>query len=449
MSGLPLGWSTTSLDNLVRLKTGPFGSSLHRSDYVAGQVPLINPSHILNGKLVPDPEISVSAVVCQRLSECLLQAGDVVMGRRGEMGRCAVVPDAAAGWMCGTGSVTLRPSQAIRPSFLQRLLTSPETVARLNSASVGSTMVNLNQRVLLDLPARLPPLEEQQRIVDKLEAVLGRVDACRDRLDRVGPLLQRFRQSVLAAAVSGQLISAWRGLPTSAEWEKTTLGQLAEIGTGSTPLRSKAAFFADQGTPWITSSATSRQFIDTADEYVTDLAIKAHRLRVYPPGTLLVAMYGEGKTRGQVAELSIHATINQACSAILVDESAVLKDFVKLALRANYLAMRLLAEGGNQPNLNLSKVRSVPLLLPSLDEQAELVRRVRHLFGLADRLEHRLATALNTAGRLTPAVLAKAFRGDLVPQDPTDEPAQALLDRLRAARASEPPGRRRRQPAGA
>jgi len=99
--------------------------------------------------------------------------------------------------------------------------------------------------------------------------------------------------------------------------------------------------------------------------------------------------------------------------------------------------------------INIGDVRALQLPLPPRAEQAEIVRRVEALFAFADRFNDRLSQARAAANRLTPAVLAKAFRGELVPQDPTDEPAQDLLDRLRAARASEPPGRRRRQPAGA
>ena len=198
-------------------------------------------------------------------------------------------------------------------------------------------------------------------------------------------------------------------------------------------------FFSEFGTPWVTSSATGTEFVTGAVEFVTPAAIAAHRLKVYPPGTLLVAMYGEGKTRGQVAELAIPATINQACAAVVVDERRMLKGFLKLALQANYLQMRVLAEGGNQPNLNLSKVKTFPLPEPTIEEQTEIVRRVETLFAFADRLEARLAQAQTAATRLTPALLAKAFRGELVPQDPNDEPAAELLRRLQAQRATGAP----------
>jgi type I restriction enzyme S subunit len=295
----------------------------------------------------------------------------------------------------------------------------------------GAGLQHVTKGVFEATEVALPPRSEQNRIADKLDTVLTRVDAVNTRLARVAPLLKRFRQSVLTAATSGRLTEDWRlSADVAQEWQVTDVQSVAHVGTGSTPLRSNTEFFASTGTPWITSAATSQEVVNVAAEYVTQAAITAHRLKVYPVGTLLVAMYGEGKTRGQVTELGITATINQACAAVVVDESKMLKAFVKLALQANYFEMRVLAEGGNQPNLNLAKVKGFPLPFPCLKEQAEIVRRVETLFAFADRLEARLQTAQTAADRLTPSLLAKAFRGELVPQDPNDEPASELLKRL-------------------
>ncbi|MEB3169153.1 MAG: restriction endonuclease subunit S, partial [Synechococcaceae cyanobacterium] len=221
--------------------------------------------------------------------------------------------------------------------------------------------------------------------------------------------------------------------------------------------RSNPSFYAAAGTPWITSAATSKELITEASEFVTPEGQAASRLRIYPIGSLLVAMYGEGKTRGQVSEPGIPATINQACAAIHAPKEQYLMPFIKIALKANYLEMRSLAEGGNQPNLNLSKIKQFRIGLPPKSEIFEIIDRVESLFSLADQLEARLSAARKIVERLTPALLAKAFRGELVPQDPNDEPANVLLERLaakkRAARQAEAaasgPSRRGRRQAAA
>ena len=296
----------------------------------------------------------------------------------------------------------------------------------------GVNINNLKRSHFESLKLPISPRNEQTRIADKIDKLLARIQSCNDRLHAIPALLKRFRQAVLDAALSGRTTEDWREANSLSldDWKPSVIDDIATVGTGSTPLRSNSSFFSALGTPWVTSAATSRAYIDAADEFVTPAAISVHRLKIYPPGTLLVAMYGEGKTRGQVSELRINAAVNQACAAISVDRRKASVEFVKLALLAQYEQMRRLAEGGNQPNLNLSKVKGIPVQLPSEREQAEIVRRVGALFATADRIEARYASAIAHIQRLAPLTLAKAFRGELVQQDPNDEPASVLLQRL-------------------
>ncbi|MFN7725207.1 MAG: restriction endonuclease subunit S, partial [Rubrivivax sp.] len=211
MSEVPAGWTATALAEVVHLRTGPFGSALHQSDYVDGGTPLVNPMHIVGGRIAPSADMSVSAEMAAKLSEYRLQRGDVVLGRRGEMGRCAVVSDREEGWLCGTGSLIVRAETiAVQPEYLQRLLTSRSVVDYLLAASVGSTMANLNQQHLLALNLLLPPIAEQTRIVTKLEELLSDLDAGVAELKAAQKKLQQYRQSLLKAAVEGRLTAAWR-----------------------------------------------------------------------------------------------------------------------------------------------------------------------------------------------------------------------------------------------
>ncbi|MFT2721982.1 restriction endonuclease subunit S [Deinococcus sp. A31D244] len=222
----PVNWTLVNLGEVVSLRTGPFGSSLHKSDYKLGGIPVINPMHINAGRILPSHKVTVSREVAERLAEFKLKRGDVIMARRGVMGRCAIASSVEENWLCGTGSLIVRPEESITSAFLQRFLSSPQVVSELESTAVGSTMANLNQGLLLSLPVPLPPLAEQVRIADKLDALLARVEAGRERLERVPKLLKRFRQSVLSAAVSGELTREWRG-GGDAEWEEQPLNRVA------------------------------------------------------------------------------------------------------------------------------------------------------------------------------------------------------------------------------
>lgn len=370
--------------------------------------------------------------------EQLVREGDILMSMAnsyelvGKVARVVYPPQASA---FGAFLAAIRPTSAIDGSYLYHYLRSQDVQRKLREGSSQTTNIaNISAGKLSVLTVPLAPLKEQRRIAEKLDTVLARVDSVNARLARITPLLKRFRQSVLAAATSGRLTEDFLKGATDRFWKKTNIQSVALVGTGSTPSRSNPDFFANSGIPWVTSSATGDEIVMQASEFVTQSAIQAHRLKIYPKGTLLVAMYGEGKTRGQVSELGIAASINQACAAISVNEDMVLKDYLKIVLQSNYLEMRSLAEGGNQPNLNLSKIKEFEFLLPEFEEQREIVRRVDVIFAFATRLEARLQAAQTSAARLTPSLLAKAFRGELVPQDPDDEPAAELLKRLAETR---------------
>lgn len=371
------------------------------------------------------------------LDNAVVKAGDVLLNITGaSIGRVTLAPTEFDGARVNQHVCIIRPNAALNARFLNAYLSSPALQDQIWADNFGVTRQALTKQQILDFEMTVPPLAEQQRIANQLDILLARVQACNDRFDAIPTLLKRFRQKVVEKALAGRLGDESVGISEDGQWESVQISSIAHVGTGSTPLRSTPNFYASTGIPWVTSAATSQTLIVSANEFVTAAAVAAHRLKTYPPGTLLVAMYGEGKTRGQVSELGISATINQACAAIVVDETKALRNYLKLALQANYLVMRDLAEGGNQPNLNLSKIKEFVIPLPTLTEQAEIVRRVEALFALADRIEARCATARTQAQRLTPLVLAKAFRGELVPQDPSDEPASALLARMAAKKTS-------------
>ncbi|HVZ43275.1 MAG TPA: restriction endonuclease subunit S [Ramlibacter sp.] len=191
-----------------------------------------------------------------------------------------------------------------------------------------------------------------------------------------------------------------------ATWTWTMLGEITDIGTGSTPSRTEASFWIDGTVPWITSGSTSRSRIVEGDEFVTPAAVKAHRLRVYPTGTLLVALYGQGKTRGQVALLDIPATINQACAAVCsLDGIPSMQGYLKLLLEKQYDEMRSLSAGGAQPNLNVQKIKEVFVPLPPLAEQRRIVAKVGELMALVDQLEKQQEAAKSRGAALLEAVI--------------------------------------------
>jgi len=157
---------------MLSMSTGPFGSMLHKSDYISDGIPLVNPANIINGKILPSNKMMVSDQTKERLCSYILHKNMIVIGRRGEMGRCAVVTDAEDGWLCGTGSFFMEPSSMIYAFYITKLFSTPYVKTYLGGESVGTTMSNLNHSILSKVPIPLPPLAEQKRIVAKLEELL-------------------------------------------------------------------------------------------------------------------------------------------------------------------------------------------------------------------------------------------------------------------------------------
>ena len=221
-------------------------------------------------------------------------------------------------------------------------------------------------------------------------------------------------------------------------WVWATVEQLAAIGTGSTPLTSKAEYYQHGSVPWVTSSALNDPLVPSPNNYVSEQAVEECRLFLYPANTLLIAMYGEGKTRGKCSELLFPSTINQAIAAVIMEDSAAnCRPYTKVFLHSNYEATRRLSSGGVQPNLNLGLIKGLAIPLPPLAEQRRIVAEVERRLSVVQQAEATVEASLARAERLRQSILKQAFSGKLVPQDPHDEPASALLERIKAEREAE------------
>jgi type I restriction enzyme, S subunit len=201
-------WDTALIGDLdIDIQTGPFGSALHRSDYVEGGVPLVNPMHIRQGVIQPDPDFAVGQERASLLGRYKLLAGDVVLGRRGEMGRAAAVGSDCAGYLCGTGSMFLRPNQeTVDSRFLALMLRSHQAVSHFEAASVGSTMTNLNQGIVKALEIPKIDMEEQREIVRRVDALFQLADAVEKRYETGRAAVENLTQSILAKAFRGEMV---------------------------------------------------------------------------------------------------------------------------------------------------------------------------------------------------------------------------------------------------
>ena len=163
----PYQWEKVTLSDLADVRIGPFGSLLHKEDYIVGGYPLVNPSHIWNDKIVVDEKFSVSKRKYTELEPYHLKIGDVVMGRRGEMGRCAVVQ--REGLLCGTGSLIIRPKGDVTADYIQKIISFPSFKKTIEDMAVGQTMPNLNVPIVSNFQIIKPPLQIQEKYFELVE----------------------------------------------------------------------------------------------------------------------------------------------------------------------------------------------------------------------------------------------------------------------------------------
>lgn len=437
----------------------------------------------------------------------VLKSGDVLVSMtRPNLNAVALVPPYLDGAIASTGFHVLR-SRWVQPEFLFALVQSQNFIEAMTAVVQGALYPAVRPRDIAAYAFAFKTPTQQTRIVAKLEELLSDLDAGVAELKAAQQKLARYRQSLLKAAVTGELTTKWRAaraLSTRAEaenghqllqrilaerrtrwearqlakfeqqgktppsgWQKkypepaapdtsglpelpqgwvwATIDQLATVGTGVTPLRSKLHYYVNGDIPWVTSGALNQELVSKAAEYVTSLAMDECRLELYPTGTLLVAMYGEGKTRGKCSELAMPATVNQAIAALVLEGWAHdCKPYLKSFLLKSYDDMRNQASGGVQPNLNLQIIRSIAVPLPSLAEQRVVADVLDNGLSAANAQQSFIEHALRQSTAQRQNILRAAFAGQLVPQDPADEPASALLERIRAERAAQGPARKPR-----
>lgn len=393
------------------------------------------------------------------------QPGDVLYGRLRPYLNKVYCPTFEG--LCSAEFIVFPPSALLDSKYLQYFLNSSAFVRFATHLNTGDRpRIDWEQMHEYQIP--LAPVAEQRRIVAAIEEHLSRLDAAAAGAHRILNLIRRYRASVLAAASAGTLVRVDRdgtsrqdshtesakdlldriliergrsdtrligdrSLPQ--RWAVTELGAIADVGTGATPLRSNPAYWDQGAIPWVTSGQLNDALVESAEEFVSERALAETNLTVYPPGTLLIAMYGEGRTRGKCAELRISATTNQAIAAIrLLGAAAEMRPWVSIVLAAQYEALRRVASGGVQPNLNLSMIRAIRIPTPSLSEQRAIVAETSRRLSLADAIAATVETALVRATRLRQSILRGAFEGKLVPQNPRDEPTSVLLDRNHGSR---------------
>lgn len=465
---LPEGWAAASIPEVIG-ENGLFsdGDWIESKDQdVNGDVRLIQLADIGDGEYRNRSSRFLTQSKAAELGCTFLSSGDILVARMPEpLGRACIFPGDPKPSVTAVDVCIIRPQPgAVVARWLLHIINSPDFRGAIAEFERGTTRKRISRTNLGLIHVPVAPLAEQKRIVAKVEALLARVNAARERLAKSPAILKRFRQSVLAAACSGQLTADWRGVnPDVASysgvpketlsciedefpstWVPTRLGHLMTLVTSGS--RGWAKYYADSGSVFIRAQNINSDRLDLDDIAYVRLPNRAEGLRTkVQTDDLLVTITGANVTKSARVDLDLEdAYVSQHVALVRLADPQLSKFLFRWIVSPGHGRKQLqeAAYGQGKPGLNLDNIRQVEVVLPPLAEQHEIVRHVEALFALADKIEAHVQTATARVEKITQAILAKAFRGELVPteaelarQENRDyEPASVLLERIHAAR---------------
>ena len=281
----------------------------------------------------------------------------------------------------------------------------------------ATTLPSLKLSKIKDLKIPLPPLNEQKRIVTKIEELFSKIDSNIEYVSKIIDQLSNYKLSLLKTS-----------------FEIDAPGELlldcGEIGTGGTPSRKKPEYYNGK-IPWVKTAEVKNAFINETEEKITQLGLENSNAKIYQKNSVILAMYGEGKTRGRCAILGISASTNQACAVVVCNLEKLYYKYCFYWLQSQYHQVRAKSSGGNQPNLNLGIVKKLRIPLPDISRQENIVNQIELGLSQLDYLKHNAQENLSHLQKLKNSVLGIVFEGKLVPQDPNDEPASVLVEKIK------------------
>lgn len=433
MSDLPAGWKLTTLENVCSQIT----DGTHKTPkYVDQGVPFISIANITPFK--PIDWTSYVRFITREEHEELTkrvrpQRDDILITRIGTLGKAKIV-DVDIEFSIFVGLGLIRPiKEIVEPRYLEAWMNSPAIRELSIEKATGSGRQTLALQETRILPIPLAPLDEQKRIVEKLDTLLTRVDSCERHLERVPQILKRFRQSVLAAATSGRLTEEWRKDENTisrdfgdfefpdfpATWNLLPIKEIGQVKGGKRLPNGEKLVDYDTGFPYIRAGQLKKGTVISEDQlYLLPSTQKKISRYIVDAGDVYVTIVGASIGDAGIIPQNYNKVNLTENAAKICQLSGVDGNYLALWLRSPHAQdiIKSLIKSGAQGKLALSRINEIPVPLPSLEEQAEIVRRVESLFAVAERLEARYLSASEHVARLTPSLLAKGFRGELVGQ---------------------------------
>lgn len=356
-------------------------------------------------------------------TDLLIRKGDFLISRANTVelvGACVIAEQVRKQVMLSDKTLRIVFNDPSLKPWVLHFLRSRAGRQQIEALCTGNqeSMRNISQRSLRMIELPLAPLEQRQEILAFIEEQLSRADATANTLQAIQAKLKQARASILKAAVEGRLAETEAGLaphsdelnPLPRGWVQSTLGAMFSIHIGATPKRNDPSFWGGD-VPWVSSGEIQFNRIAKTKETITQSGLDNTSTELHPKGTVLLAMIGQGRTRGQAAILEIDACTNQNCAAIRMNDSGCNPKYVYWWLYYRYDQTRQLGGGNNQQALNKKRVSEISIPVPSLLEQNRIVEEIERRFSVLDQVEATVNASLRRCGQLRQAVLKRAFGG--------------------------------------
>lgn len=433
---LPDGWRWVKLGEVCKLKNG---FAFKSTEYRTVGVPVIRISDINNGVVSSEGSVKVSPN--EEYENYLVENDDILVAMSGATtGKFGIFKSKEKAYQNQrVGKFKILNEKILDNHFLFHQINALKR--QIEKDAYGGAQPNISSTKIEQMEVLLPPIDAQLSIVSKIEELLSELDKGKQQLETAQQQLKIYRQAVLKWAFEGKLSELGSvGLkddrisdviakneilqsfnpknPNSDSelpqgWKWVTIGDLFEVFIGSTPKRNVSQYW--NGTiNWVSSGEIAFNNITATKEKITKLGLENTSCKVHPVGTVIIAMIGEGKTRGQAAILKIEASHNQNTAAIRVNNNIYRSELLYYYLVLKYEDNRKVGSGNNQKALNKERVKGIKIPLPPIEQQHLIIQEIESRLSVCDKVEETITTSLHQAETLRQSILKKAFEGKLV-----------------------------------
>ena len=460
MSNLSQGWNVSTLGEICSKPQYGWTSKAAHS----GELRYVRTTDISNGKINWE-KVPFCSKIPDDIKKYKIRKDDILVSRAGSVGVSYRIKRVPFDAVFASYLIRFKPTQNINPKYIEYYLKSDEYWKSISDFTAGIAIPNVNASKLSQLKIPLAPENEQCRIVAKLEKLLQKVDACTERLDKIPTILKRFRQSVLAAACSGRLTADWREKNPETEpgagmlsrikdkgiigdtansydlyelpknWSWLRIIDIGDVKGGKRLPKGEKLVRINTGFPYIKAGFLKEGTVVTDNlEYLTPEVREKIKRYTVTDGDVYITIVGACiGDAGVIPKKLDGANLTENAAKICNTEGVnnhYLANWLRSTVCQDFIKRTILSAA--QGKLALGRIKMLPVPIPPPNEQQEIVRRIEALFKITDQIEDRYKKARTYVDKLSQSILSKAFRGELVPQDPNDEPASELLKRIKA-----------------